>query len=77
MSMTPRERVLAAIHHEQPDRVPVFFGVSNATAIKEKPYLTLKELLGLPPGLRYLHDWPELGSSLMEEDLLVRLHSPW
>jgi uroporphyrinogen decarboxylase len=37
MSMTPRERVLAAINHEQPDRVPIVLGVSNATGIKMKP----------------------------------------
>jgi hypothetical protein len=38
MPMTSRERVLTTIHHEQPDRVPLVIGVSNATGIKMKPY---------------------------------------
>jgi hypothetical protein len=37
--MMGRERVLAAIHHEEPDRVPIVIGASNATSIKLKPYL--------------------------------------
>jgi hypothetical protein len=32
--MTPRERVLATLRHEEPDRVPIVLGVSNATGIK-------------------------------------------
>ena len=46
MRMTPRERVLAAINHEQPDRVPIVVGVSNATGIKMKTYQKLKKLVG-------------------------------
>ena len=37
MGLTPRERVLATINHEVPDRVPIIMGVSNATGIKMKP----------------------------------------
>ena len=33
MPMTSRERVLTAIHHEQPDRVPLVIGISNAISI--------------------------------------------
>ena len=36
--MTPRERVLATLNHEEPDRVPIVIGASNATGIKMKPY---------------------------------------
>ena len=42
--MKPRERVLAAINHEEPDRVPICIGVSNATGMKMKPYRELKQL---------------------------------
>ena len=34
MPMTPRERVLATLAHETPDRVPIVLGPSNATGIK-------------------------------------------
>ena len=36
--MNSRERVLTAINHEQPDRIPLVIGVNNATGIKMKPY---------------------------------------
>ena len=38
MAMTSRERVLAVLNHEKPDRVPIVLGVSNATGIKMSPY---------------------------------------
>ena len=47
MTMTPRERVLAAVNHEEPDRVPIVLGASNATGIKMKPYRELKQQLGI------------------------------
>jgi len=31
MSMSSRERVLCALNHEEPDRVPLFIGTSGAT----------------------------------------------
>lgn len=75
MSMTPRQRVQAAIHHEEPDRVPIVIGASNATSLKLKPYLGLKELLGIQSEDRYLYDWPELGTLLPDERILRRLRS--
>ncbi len=75
MPMTPRQRVLAAIHHEEPDRVPIVFGASNATSIKLPPYLGLKNLLGIQGEDRYLYDWPELGTLLPDERILQRMHS--
>jgi len=43
MALTPRERVLAAINHEEPDRVPIVIGASNATGIKMPAYRRLKK----------------------------------
>ena len=62
--MKPRERVLTAINHEQPDRVPICIGVSNATGIKMQPYRRLKAAGGhrRAPD-HYLYDWPELGTA--------------
>ena len=33
MNMTSRERVLAAINHQQPDRIPIDFGATGQTGI--------------------------------------------
>ena len=71
--MTPRERVLAAVNHEEPDRVPIVLGVSNATGIKMKPYRELKQLLGIDAPDAYLYRWPELGTAAPDEATLVRL----
>ena len=74
MSMTPRERVLSAIHHEEPDRVPIVIGISNATSIKMKAYQRLKEFQGITAPDEYLYDWPELGTAKVDEITLRRLH---
>ncbi len=73
--MTGRDRVLAAINHEEPDRVPIVIGASNATGMKAGPYHGLKRLLGLDGEDRYMYDWPELGTILPEEAVLERLHA--
>ena len=75
MPMTSRERVLTTIRHEEPDRVPLVIGVSNATGIKMKPYRGIKEIAGISAPDEYLYDWPELGSALVDEDTMRRLHS--
>ena len=75
MTMTSRERVLAAINHEEPDRVPIVIGASNATGMKVAPYRGLRKLLGIAGEERYIYDWPELGTIALEEAVLERLHS--
>lgn len=71
--MTPRERVLYAINHEQPDRVPLVIGVSNATGIRMKPYRGIKEQIGVQAPDSYLYNWPELGTAEIDEQTLERL----
>ncbi len=75
MSMTPRERILAAINHEEPDRVPIVIGVSNATGIKMKPYQGIKKLVGIDAPDNYIYQWPELGTAEIDETTMQRLHS--
>ena len=75
MPMTSRERVLAAINHEEPDRVPIVIGVSNATGIKIKPYRGIKRIIGVDAPDDYIYDWPELGTALIDEATMRRLHS--
>ena len=75
MPLTPRERVLAVLNHEVPDRVPIVLGASNATGISTPAYRRLKQHLGFEAEDRYLYDWPELGAAAVDEDVLERLHS--
>lgn len=75
MPVTPRERVLTALQHAEPDRVPIIIGASNATSMKMRPYRRLKELLGIQAQDRCLYDWPELGTADPDEETLQRLHS--
>ncbi|RCK77127.1 MAG: hypothetical protein ANABAC_3552 [Anaerolineae bacterium] len=75
MALTPRERVLAAINHEEPDRVPIVIGASNATGIKMPAYRRLKRYLNFEAEERYIYDWPELGTALIDEPVLERLRA--
>ena len=45
--MTSRERVLCALNHEEPDRVPIFFGTSGATTMLAPGYEQFKAHLGV------------------------------
>jgi uroporphyrinogen decarboxylase len=73
--MTSRERVLATIHHQQPDQVPIIIGTSNTTSIAMATYRRLKQHLEIQTEERYLYDWPELGTAALDEPVLERLHS--
>jgi len=75
MPLTSRERVLTAIHHEQPDRVPLVIGVSNATGVKMTPYKGIKDIIGVQAPDNYIYDWPELGTAEIDEETMYRLHS--
>ncbi|MGA2512856.1 MAG: uroporphyrinogen decarboxylase family protein [Candidatus Limnocylindrales bacterium] len=44
---TSQERVLCALNHEEPDRVPVFFGTSGVTSMLTPAYEQLKSYLGI------------------------------
>lgn len=45
--MTSRERVLAAINHQEPDRVPLDIGGGSSTGIVVEGYEKLKQYLGM------------------------------
>jgi uroporphyrinogen decarboxylase len=53
--MTSRERVLAAINHEEPDRVPLDIGGGSSTGILVEGYEKLKEHLGLSGETRVMN----------------------
>ena len=75
MPLTSRERVLAVLNHEIPDRVPIIIGASNATGISMPTYQKLKKVLGVESPDGFLYDWPELGTAKIDEVILERLHS--
>ncbi len=54
--MTSRERVLAAIGHRQPDRVPVDLGSNPSSGISAMAYNKLKAALGVSGGHTRIYD---------------------
>jgi uroporphyrinogen decarboxylase len=48
IGMTPRQRVLKALRHEEPDRVPLDMSSTQVTAISNTAYVRLRRYLGLP-----------------------------
>lgn len=70
--MTPRERVLTALNHEEPDRVPLFIGTSGATTVLGPGYEPLKKHLGIQGGpVRWLAG--AMQYIWMDEEVFVRL----
>ncbi len=53
-SMTPRERIRAALAHRKPDRVPLDIGGSNVTTMVDTTYERLKAYLGIEAETVYL-----------------------
>ncbi len=54
--MNSRERVLAALNHQQPDRPAIDFGGHRSSGIMAVTYARLKEALGITSGHVYLYD---------------------
>ena len=48
--MTSRERVLRAISHKEPDRIPVDLGGMDSTTILPPAYARLRSKLGITKG---------------------------
>jgi uroporphyrinogen-III decarboxylase len=66
--MTSKERVLAALNHKQPDRIPVDFGATAVTGIHVKIVGALRAHYGLGGGPVKVHE-PYQMLGLVEEDL--------
>jgi uroporphyrinogen decarboxylase len=71
--MNSRERVLTALDHKEPDRVPFDLGSTLVTGISHKTYRGLLPLLGLDPRreVRMLDVIQQL--AIVDEDALQRL----
>jgi len=57
--MTGRERVLTAIKHKEPDKIPVDCGSMRSTGIHGVAYNTLKKYLGIQGGETKMYDVPQ------------------
>jgi uroporphyrinogen decarboxylase len=71
--MTSRERVLCALNHEEPDRVPIFFGTSGVTTMLAPAYERLKDRLGVKSETRVLSRVFQY--ALIDEEVLARFGS--
>jgi uroporphyrinogen decarboxylase len=71
--MTSHERVLCALNHQEPDRVPIFFGTSGATTMNTAAYDRLKAHLGIRTETRTF--WRALQYCLLDEAVMVRFRS--
>jgi uroporphyrinogen decarboxylase len=54
--MNHRERVLAALRHKEPDRLPIDLGATAVTGVMAVTYKKLRERLGLEPHVLYVAD---------------------
>jgi len=52
-----RDRILKAFEHKEADRIPIDFNGHRSSGIMVKPYLELREKLGLPKKTLYLYDF--------------------
>jgi len=46
--MKPRERVMLALNHQEPDRIPIDLGATIVSSITCSSYISLKKHLGIP-----------------------------
>ncbi len=69
--MRPRERVLAALNHAEPDAVPVDFGGHRSSGIMAIAYARLKDYLGIKGGGIYVYDLVQQ-LALVEPEVLDR-----
>ncbi len=69
--MTPRQRVISAVDHRQPDRVPVDFGGHRSSGIMAVAYRKLRRHLGLAERPPRVYDVIQQ-LAVIEEDVLQR-----
>jgi uroporphyrinogen decarboxylase len=66
--MTKRERVVAAIGHREPDKVPIDLGAMRSTGIAAVAYNNLKKYLGITGGHTLVYD---VVQQLAQPELLI------
>ncbi len=71
--MTPRQRVLAALNHQEPDRVPIDLGGHRSSGVAAIAYARLRDHLGLPKRPIRVYD-PIQQLAVIDADVLDRFH---
>jgi uroporphyrinogen decarboxylase len=71
--MNPRQRVLTALNHQQPDRVPIDIGGSSVSTIIGLAYERLKTHLGVSSETQYMKR--KSRSAVLDEAISQRLHA--
>jgi uroporphyrinogen decarboxylase len=69
--MTSRERVLAALNHQEPDRVPIDLSGHRSSGIAAMAYARLRDYLGLSKRPIRVYD-PVQQLAIVDEDVLQR-----
>ncbi|MDH4241298.1 MAG: methyltransferase, partial [Phycisphaerae bacterium] len=69
--MTSRERILTALNHCEPDRVPIDFSGHRSSGIAAMAYPKLRKFLGLPPKAVRVYDIVQQ-LAVVDEDVLDR-----
>ncbi|MFN7996143.1 MAG: uroporphyrinogen decarboxylase family protein [Bryobacteraceae bacterium] len=67
--MTSRERILAALNHQEPDRVPIDLSGYRSSGISAVAYPRLRAALGLPPRSVDVYD-PVQQLAIVHDDVL-------
>jgi uroporphyrinogen decarboxylase len=49
LNLTPRERVIASVSHEEPDKIPIDLNGTMVTSLTRIAYMNLRRFLGLTP----------------------------
>jgi uroporphyrinogen decarboxylase len=70
--ITSRQRILTALAHQEPDRIPLDLGSTQITGIHVIAYQRLRQALGLPPADAQLVDVIQ-GLALPDDDVVARL----
>jgi uroporphyrinogen decarboxylase len=71
--MTARQRVLAALNHQEADRVPLDLSGHRSSGIAAIAYARLRRHLGLPPRPIRIYD-PVQQLAIVDDDVLERFH---
>jgi uroporphyrinogen decarboxylase len=71
--MNSRERVLAALNHQEPDRLPIDFGGHRSSGIAAIAYAKLRKALGLAARPIRVYD-PIQQLAIIDEDVLDLFH---
>ncbi len=69
--MTPRERILTALNHREPDRIPIDLSGHRSSGIAAMAYAKLRDFLGLEKRPIRVYD-PVQQLAIVDEDVLQR-----